>query len=679
MKSEAVCCENCATPLQGKEKEVFFGLGDMPLKIYAAGLGVILYALALFYPLPKEAALLLYGISYLLIGGEIIGRALKNIFRGRVFDEYFLMSIATLGAFAIGEYPEAVAVMLFFQVGDFFHDLAVNRSRRSIKALIDIRPDFARLDRGEGEVKVPPGKVSVGDIILVKPGEKIPLDCRVVSGTSLVDTSALTGEPLPLEAGEGDVLLSGSVNLTGAFSARVIRDFGESTVNKILRLVQDAGSRKAATEKFITKFARYYTPAVVFLAISLALVPPLVIPGAQFSDWLYRALVFLVVSCPCALVVSIPLGFFGGIGAASRQGILIKGGNFLEALNRVDTVVFDKTGTLTKGVFQVSTVHPAEGFSREELLEYAALVETHSPHPIARSILDYFGKERAAGQGQVDSSEELTGFGVRAEAGGKVILAGSRKLMDQQGIDYRPLPGTGPEVTAAVAAAAAASRAEGEPEAPVTIVHVAVDGRYAGRITVSDQIKEDAPRGLQELRRMGVRRLVMLTGDSSAAAARQVVEEAGLDEVHAGLLPQDKVAKVEELIETQGKGSLVVVGDGINDAPVLARADIGVAMGGLGSDAAIEAADVVLMTDEPSKLAAAIRIARRTRAIIWQNIVFILGVKGVVLALGALGAASMWEAVFADVGVTLLAVLNVLRILRTGKSILPREQVKLYA
>lgn len=603
---------------------------------FAAGAVLFLVALLLQFPQPVES--LLYGLSYVLSGGEVVLKAVRNIARGQVFDENFLMTAATAGAFAIKEYPEAVAVMLFYQTGELFQDVAVNRSRRSIQALMDIRPDFANLKKGEEFIRVNPEEVSTGEVILVKPGERVPLDGKVIEGNSLVDTSALTGESVPRDVKPGDGILSGSINTNGVLLVEVTKEYGESTVAKILDLVQHASSKKAPTENFITKFARYYTPGVVLTAAALAFMPPLFIPDAVFTDWLYRALIFLVVSCPCALVVSIPLGFFGGIGGAAKKGILIKGGNYLEALNNVDTVVFDKTGTLTKGVFKVTSVVPENGLSKEDLLEYAALAEVFSNHPIARSVLESFGRE--VSKERIDSYEEIAGQGVRVSVEGKTILAGNMKLLDNAGISAKS-----PLITG-------------------TIVHVAVDGKYAGYLVISDELKEDSARALEHLRNIGIKRLVMLTGDSEAAA-RHVAEVLKMEEVYAELLPHEKMEKLERIYETKGKGKLVFVGDGLNDAPVLARADIGVAMGGLGSDAAIEAADVVIMTDEPSKIAAAIKIAQRTRSIVWQNIIFALGVKGLVLLLGAGGMATMWEAVFADVGVAVIAILNAMRVMRT--------------
>jgi Cd2+/Zn2+-exporting ATPase len=586
------------------------------------------------FELNQRLKLALFLISYLLIGGEVLLRAAKNISKGQVFDENFLMSIATIGAFAIGEYPEGVAVMLFYQVGEAFQDFAVGRSRKSITALMDIRPDFANVKTG-GEVRrVSPEEVKVGDFIVVKPGEKIPLDGVVTEGRSALDTSALTGEAIPRDVEPGSEVLSGSINKNGLLTIEVKKLFGESTVSKILDLVQNASGAKAPVENFITKFARYYTPAVVFAAAALAVVPPLAL-GGVWSEWINRALVFLVVSCPCALVISIPLSFFGGIGGASRNGILIKGSNYLDALHNVDTVVFDKTGTLTKGVFAVTEIVPANGFAADELLGLAASAESGSNHPIAQSIMKAYGKPAL---GAADY-EEAAGHGVRVKIGGRTVLAGNAKLLE--GIEFE------------------------KPETAGTVVYLAVDGVFAGHIVIADEVKPDSANAIAELKALGVRKTAMLTGDSRAVGEK-IGRELGLDTVCAELLPQHKVEQLEKLFDAKtGKGKLLFVGDGINDAPVLARADIGIAMGGVGSDAAIEAADVVLMTDEPSKIADAIRISKKTRAIVMQNIVFALAVKGVILSLGALGYATMWEAVFGDVGVAVIAILNAMRAMRT--------------
>ncbi|MDR0380489.1 MAG: cadmium-translocating P-type ATPase [Oscillospiraceae bacterium] len=600
--------------------------------------GAALFAVGVSFTFDRWAELALFLGSYLLIGGEVVLLALKNISRGQIFDENFLMSVATVGAFAIGEYPEGVAVMLFYRIGEAFQAYAVGRSRKSIAALMDIRPDFANLKTG-GEIRrVSPEDVNVGDLIVVKPGEKIPLDGVVTEGRSALDTSALTGESLPRDAEPGSEVLSGSINKNGLLTVEVKKPFGESTVSKILDLVQNASGAKAPVENFITKFARYYTPAVVCAAVALAVIPPLAL-GGGFADWINRALVFLVVSCPCALVISIPLSFFGGIGGASRNGILVKGSNYLDALHNVDTVVFDKTGTLTKGVFAVAEIAPAGGFSREALLELAAYAESGSNHPIAVSIQKAHGA--AVSRGRVTEYEEIAGRGVRARVDGTAVLAGNGELLAEAGVTFERTDATG------------------------TAVYLAADGAFAGHIVIADEIKPDSKNAVAALKALGVKKTVMLTGDSRAVGD-EVGRALGLDAVRAELLPQHKVEQLEKLFEEKsGKGKLLFVGDGINDAPVLARADVGIAMGGVGSDAAIEAADVVLMTDEPSKIADAVRIAKKTRTIVMQNIVFALAVKGVILALGALGYATMWEAVFGDVGVALIAVLNAMRAMRT--------------
>lgn len=603
------------------------------------GLGASLFLTGTVFDFEPPLDLAIFLISYLLVGGEVVFRALKNISRGQVFDENFLMSVATIGAFAIGEYPEGVAVMLFYQVGEAFQRLAVNRSRKSISALMDIRPDYANLKAGHELHKVSPEEVGIGDIIVVKPGEKIPLDGRILEGVSALDTSALTGESLPRDVERGDEVLSGSINKNGVLTIEVSKEFSESTISKILDLVQNASSKKAPTENFITKFARYYTPIVTFSALALAIIPPLVIPGAEFSDWIYRALAFLVVSCPCALVISIPLSFFGGIGGASRNGILVKGSNYLEALNNVDTIVFDKTGTLTKGIFKVTSIAGANGWPEQELLSYAAHAESFSNHPIALSIQKAYGREIEAQR--LTEQEEIAGLGIRVKLDGRTVLAGNGKLMDSENIDWEPVSGLG------------------------SIVYIAVDGQFAGHIVISDELKPDSKKAISDLKKLGVSRTAMLTGDTKTAG-EAIAREIGLDAVYTELLPHQKVEQLEQLDKNRkGKGKLVFVGDGINDAPVLARADVGIAMGALGSDAAIEAADVVLMTDEPSKIVSAIRVARKTRSIVWQNILFAMGIKVVILILAAGGMATMWEAVFGDVGVTVIAVLNSMRAMKT--------------
>ncbi|MGA4919265.1 heavy metal translocating P-type ATPase [Bacillus subtilis] len=582
--------------------------------------------------------LFLFLAAYLIIGGDIMIRAVKNIIRGQVFDEHFLMALATIGAFLIQQYPEGVAVMLFYQIGELFQGAAVSRSRKSISALMDIRPDYANLKTKNGIEQVSLEDVQTGDIIVVNPGESIPLDGKVVQGSAMVDTSALTGESVPRKAAEGQDVMSGFINQNGVLHIEVTKGYQDSAVSKILDLVQNASSRKARTENFITKFAKYYTPAVVIIAVLLAFVPPLVLSGAALSDWVYRALIFLVISCPCALVVSIPLGFFGGIGAASKAGVLVKGSNYLEALNQVKYAVFDKTGTLTKGSFEVTEIKPAEGFTKDRLLEAAAYAELHSQHPIAESVRKAYGKMLSSDE--IESYEEISGHGIFAKVNGTEILAGNKKLMEREQIEDVPDENAG------------------------TIVHVAVDQRYAGAIIIADEIKEDAAQAVADLKSLGIKQTAMLTGDSKQTG-EAVGKQLGIDEVYAELLPQDKVAQVEALGDKLSPNEkLIFVGDGINDTPVLARADIGIAMGGLGSDAAVEAADIVLMTDQPSKIAEAIRIAKRTRRIVWQNIGFALGVKAIFLILGAFGIATMWEAVFSDVGVTLLAVANAMRVMR---------------
>lgn len=600
-------------------------------------IGAVIFGVAVIFKFPLKIEFTLFFISYILVGGEVLLKALKNILRGQVFDENFLMSVATIGAFSIQQFPEGVAVMLFYQVGEFIQDIAVNRSRKSITELMDIRPDYANLKVGNDLKRVVPDEVQVGDIIVVKPGEKVPLDGKIVEGKSMVDTSALTGESVPREVDAGSEVLSGFINKNGLLTIEVKKDFGESTVTKILDLVQNASSRKAPTENFITKFARYYTPVVVLIALALAVIPPIVIQGATFSEWIYRALVFLVISCPCALVISIPLGFFGGIGGASKRGILIKGSNYLEALNNVDIVVFDKTGTLTKGVFKVTEVNTQNGFTKDELLEFAAYAESYSNHPIAVSIINEYGK--AINKNEIDNYNEISGHGIKVNVKNREVLAGNIKLMNKENITYDNVDVAG------------------------TVVYVAIDRKFAGYILISDEIKEDSKEAISGLKELGVKKTVMLTGDSKTIASK-VFAHLGLDEFYAELLPNQKVEKMEILDKEKSKnGKLLFVGDGINDAPVLARADVGIAMGGLGSDAAIEAADVVIMTDEPSKIVSAIKIAKRTRRIVWQNIIFAMAIKLIVLALGAGGLATIWEAVFADVGVTIIAVINAMRVL----------------
>ena len=600
--------------------------------IYAVGMGLTLFG---HVSLPVELGVLI--VAYIILGWDVVWQAVKNITRGQIFDEHFLMSLSTIGAFAIGEYPEAVAVMLFYQVGEFFQSLAVKRSRKSISDLMDIRPDSATVRRNGELVVVAPETVSIGELIVVKPGEKIPLDGIVTEGESMLDTRALTGESVPRSIRKGEEALSGCVNQSGVLTIKVAKSFGESTVTKIIDLVENASSRKAPTENFITTFARYYTPIVVGMAAILAIIPPVIL-GGGWSEWLRRGFVFLIVSCPCALVISIPLTFFGGIGAASKRGVLVKGSNYLEALNKVSVVVFDKTGTLTKGVFKVVDITVEFGFTKEQVLEYAAQAESYSNHPIAKSIQEAFGK--TIDQSVLSGYEEISGHGIRVLIGGKRVLAGNSKLMDSEKVSYAACQSAG------------------------TKVYIAVDGRYAGCIVIADEVKDDSQNAIASLKKIGVEKTVMLTGDDEKIG-KAVAEQLGLDEYYAQLLPDQKVEKLEYLDQHKTKGSkLAFVGDGINDAPVLARADVGIAMGGLGSDAAIEAADVVLMTDEPSKLVDAIDVAKATKRIVMQNIIIALGIKSVFLILGALGIAGMWEAVFGDVGVTIIAVLNAMRILK---------------
>lgn len=600
-------------------------------------IGGVLFFLPFIIGMPDILRFSFYFAAYIIVGGRVLLRAGRNILRGQIFDENFLMSIATVGAFAIGEFPEGVAVMLFYNVGEYVQSIAINRSRKSISSLMDIRPDYANL-KINGELKtVDPEDVGVGDLIVVKPGEKVPLDGKVIEGSSLVDTSALTGESVLRDVEVGSDILSGFINNTGLLTVEVTKDFGESTVSKILDLVQNASGRKAPTENFITKFAKYYTPVVVAIAALLAVIPPLVIADATFSQWIYRSLVFLVISCPCALVISIPLGFFGGIGGASKRGILVKGSNFLEALNDVEIVVFDKTGTLTKGIFAVTQIQETAEIPSEKIIEYAALAESYSTHPIAKSILKYYGKD--VDQNLLQDYKEIAGHGISVKVNGIALLVGNRKLMETENIEYNHAHATG------------------------TIVHVAVDKKHIGYIVIADQIKDDSKDAIVGLKSLGIKNTIMLTGDNNAIAS-EISTHLGLDQYYAELLPHDKVERLEEINQGKSKkGKMIFVGDGINDAPVLARADVGVAMGGLGSDAAIEAADIVIMNDEPSKLVTAIKIAKRTRKIVWQNIFFAIGVKLIVLALGTVGLASIWEAVFADVGVTVIAVFNAMRVL----------------
>lgn len=601
-------------------------------------IGAIIYALAFIMKKNyNDIATVLFVISYVLIGVDIVASAFKNILKGEVFDENFLMTIATFGAFLVGEHSEGVAVMLFYQIGELFQSYAVNKSRKSITSLMNIRADYANLIKFGKEEKVNPETVNIDDIIIIKAGEKVPLDGVVIDGSSFLDTSALTGESVPREVFKNDDILAGCINKNGVLKVKVTKIFGESTVSKILELVENASNKKAKVEKFLTKFTKVYTPIVVFSALALAILPPLFIANATFSEWIYRALIFLVVSCPCALVVSIPLALFAGIGGASRKGILVKGGNYLQSLKDVDTVVFDKTGTLTKGIFKITEINPKD-ISREKLLEVAAIAESLSNHPIAQSIIKEYGKDIK--KESLSDYEELAGLGIKAKINNLNILVGNYKLMKEFNIEYDKKESIG------------------------TIVHIAINNKYSGNIVISDEIKESSISAVKELKNIGVSNIVMLTGDSKSNADK-VAEKIGIDKVFAELLPGDKVEKIEDIIkENSGRGKVLFVGDGINDAPVLARVDIGVAMGGIGSDAAIEACDIVLIKDDPYDLVTAIKGARKTNKILWQNIVFSLGIKGLVLLAGAFGFATMWEAVFADVGVALIAVINATRCLK---------------
>ena len=601
-------------------------------------IALVLFAIALLIPFPYEwINNVIFIASYLIVGLEIVLKAIRNITRGKVFDENFLMAIATIGAFGIGEFPEAVAVMLFYQVGELFQSYAVDKSRKSISSLMDIRPDYANVKRENEVLKVSPEEVKIGELIIVKPGEKVPLDGVIEEGKSMLDTSSLTGESMPQDVSVGDSVLSGCINKSGLLTIKVTKEFGESTVSKILDLVENASSKKSKSENFITKFAKYYTPAVVIIAVLLAIVPPIIIKGAVFTDWLYRALTFLVVSCPCALVISIPLGFFGGIGGASKKGILVKGSNYLEALAQTEIVVFDKTGTLTEGIFEVQKIEAVD-IEKEELLELAAYTENHSNHPISLSVKDAY--KNKIDMKKITETEEIAGLGVKAVIDGKKVLVGNDKLMIESGIEYNKSTEIG------------------------TILYVAIDNKFAGYIVIADKIKDDSKKTIEILKENNIKKTVMLTGDKKQVG-EHVADILGLDEVYTELLPDGKVKKVEELLKQKSeKGKLVFVGDGINDAPVLALADIGIAMGGLGSDAAIEAADVVIMTDEPSKIGNAIQISKKTMRIVRENIIFSLVVKIAVLILTACGLSTMWEAVFADVGVSIIAILNSLRVLR---------------
>lgn len=598
--------------------------------------GAVLFLIPILFKLDGILEFIFFAASYIVVGGEILIRAGKNIFRGQVFDENFLMAVATLGAFAIGQYAEGVAVMLFYQVGEFFQGMAVNHSRKSIAALLDIRPDYANLVIGDEIKKVSPKEVGVGDTILIKPGEKIPLDGIIIDGSSMVDTSNITGENVPRSLSLGDMVLSGYVNNQGLLTIEVKKEFGESTVSKILSLVENASSEKAATENFITVFARYYTPIVVISAVFIALIPPLIL-GGGVSEWVYRALIFLVISCPCALVISIPLSFFGGIGGASKAGILIKGGNYLEALNQVDTIVMDKTGTLTKGVFKVTEIRPIDGYTEDDLLRYAAYGEIFSNHPIGNSILMAYGKE--IDKSIIDYYKEIPGKGIMAKVNGDVILVGNLKLFKDNGISADLVKSAG------------------------STVYMGLNGRYIGYIVISDEIKDGTTAVIEELKRLGIKKTIMLSGDRKEVA-ETVGNSIGIDKVYGELLPQDKVEKLEEIMLKNKKGKVAFIGDGVNDAPVLARADVGISMGSLGSDAAIEASDIVIMTDELERIVTGIKISNKTKKIVTENIIFALAVKLMVLILGALGIATMWEAVFADVGVSIIAILNSMRALK---------------
>lgn len=600
--------------------------------------GILIFVGVLFMSKSSIFYLPMFIVSYLLIGGDVVFRAFRNILRGKMFDENFLMTIATIGAFTIGEYPEAIAVMLFYQVGELFQDIAINRSRRSIKKLMSIRPDVAYVKIGNEVQEIKVEEVNVDDIIVIKPGERVPLDGIIMDGDSSLDTKALTGESVPMNVTVGEQVLSGCININGLLTVKVTKLASESTVAKVLELVETATSKKAPTEKFITKFARVYTPIVTLSAVLLAIIPPLIFQVGTFEEWLYRALIFLVISCPCALVVSIPLGFFGGIGAASKNGILVKGGNYLEALNEIEIAVFDKTGTLTEGSFKVTQINPVIDISKDELLEKTAYVESFSNHPIALSVVKEYNK--SIKQEIVSDIKEISGHGIKAKVNSDEVLVGNARLMERENISFE------------------ASSALG------SILYIAINKKYVGNIVVSDQIKMDSKEAIRLLKALGVKKTIMLTGDKKSVAT-SVGKALGLDEIHAELLPEDKLNKVEEFLNHKSKrGKLFFVGDGINDTPVLARADIGIAMGGLGADAAIDVADIVIMTDEPSKIVTAVKIARRTRKIVWQNIILALGIKAFFLVLGAFGIATMWEAVIADVGVSLIAILNAMRVLK---------------
>ena len=654
-KHSAGCCSTDETNNHHHSHEHSHDHGEFNLRreLIPLTVAIALFLVGLIFNQPLHdtpGAIAEYAVlipAYLISGWSVLTSAGRNILRGKIFDENFLMTIATLGAIAIHELPEAVAVMLFFQIGEMFQGFAVGRSRRSIKALLEVRPDTANLVIDGVVREVNPEKVEVGDTIIIKPGEKIPLDGEILSGNSQVDTSALTGESVPRTVREGETILAGAINQTGSLTVRVTKLFAESSIAKILDLVENASSKKAPTEKFITRFARYYTPIVVFLSLAIAILPPLLIPGATSEQWVYRALVLLVISCPCGLVISIPLGYFGGVGGAAKRGILVKGSTFLDALTDVKTVIFDKTGTLTEGVFQVTQVSPYNGYSESEILTMAAIAESQSNHPVARSIVEAYDDRIAASDitiadSDVTDYEEIPGHGISAKVRGMPVLAGNDRLLHRENIEHDTC------------------NVEG------TVVHLAIDRKYAGYILISDKIKEDAPRAIARLKKAGVSETVMLTGDNRVVA-QSVADKLGLDTYKAELLPENKVEAIEEyLYKSDKKSKVAFVGDGINDAPVIARADIGMAMGALGSDAAIETADVVLMDDAPSKVAEAINIARKTHTIVWQNIILAMAVKALFILLGAIGIATLWEAVFADVGVALLAIFNATRILKVN-------------
>ncbi|OKH50280.1 cadmium-translocating P-type ATPase [Calothrix sp. HK-06] len=622
------------------------GDGEFNLKKEVAVVGLVIVLFAVGFIFDKQLHNTPYSIgeylvfvpAYLLSGWGVLTSAGRNILKGKVFDENFLMTVATLGAFAIDKLPEAVAVMLFFRIGELFQEYAVGNSRRSIKSLLEVRPDYANIKVGNEVRKISPEQVNVGDIIIVKPGEKIPLDGEILEGNSQIDTSALTGESVPRTVKVGETVLAGMINQTGVINIKVTKLFGESSISKVLDLVQNASSKKAETQKFITKFARIYTPFVVFGSLAVAILPPLFILGATRAEWIYRALVMLVISCPCGLVISIPLGYFGGVGGAAKRGILVKGSTYLDALTAVKTVVFDKTGTLTKGVFKVTQILPENGFSQNELLTLAAKIESQSNHPVAQSILAAYGKN--IDESSVEDYAEIAGHGIIAKVEGKFVLAGNDRLLHRENIAHSVCDVAG------------------------TVVHVAIDKVYAGYIIIADEIKEDAAEAIRSLKALGVENTVMLTGDNRVIAD-QVARQIGLDSYEAELLPEDKVNALEKILRKIPRNSkLVFVGDGINDAPVIARADVGMAMGGLGSDAAIETADVVIMTDKPSKVAEAIKVGRKTHQIVWQNIIVAMVIKALFIVLGAFGVATLWEAVFADVGVALLAIFNSTRVLK---------------